>query len=111
MARAGGSRKFTVTRKFRFLGFSIANLGRGAILDAVQTESGRTETTQNMEDNMVTVMGATGHTGKKITEALLNGEKVHALARSQSKLAELKNAEAEALPGDTSDAAFLTKTF
>ena len=30
---------------------------------------------------MITVMGATGHTGKKITEALLNaGEKVRALA-------------------------------
>jgi uncharacterized protein YbjT (DUF2867 family) len=50
---------------------------------------------------MITVMGATGHTGKKITEALLNaGEKVRALGRSESKLAELKWAGAEALIGD-----------
>jgi uncharacterized protein YbjT (DUF2867 family) len=40
---------------------------------------------------MITIMGATGHTGKKITEALLNtGQKVRALGRSESKLAELK---------------------
>ena len=42
---------------------------------------------------MITVMGATGHTGKKITEALLKaGEQVRALGRSESKLAELKSA-------------------
>jgi uncharacterized protein YbjT (DUF2867 family) len=48
---------------------------------------------------MITVMGATGHTGKKITEALLNaGEKVRALGRSESELTELKSAdEANAL--------------
>ncbi len=61
---------------------------------------------------MITVMGATGHTGRKITEALLKaGEKVCALGRSESKLAELKNAGAEVLAGDTTDAAFLTKAF
>jgi uncharacterized protein YbjT (DUF2867 family) len=61
---------------------------------------------------MITVMGVTGHTGKKITEALLNaGEKVRALGRSESKLAELKRAGAEALIGDATDAAFLTKAF
>jgi uncharacterized protein YbjT (DUF2867 family) len=55
---------------------------------------------------MITVMGATGHTGKKITEALLNaGEKVRALGRSESKIAELKRAGAEALIGDATDAA------
>src|SRR5262245_48548232 len=44
---------------------------------------------------MVTIMGATGNTGKKITEALLRaGEKVRALGRSESKLAELKRARA-----------------
>jgi uncharacterized protein YbjT (DUF2867 family) len=59
---------------------------------------------------MITVMGATGNTGKKITEALLKaGEKVRALGRSESKLAELKRAGAEVLVGDTNDAAFLAK--
>jgi uncharacterized protein YbjT (DUF2867 family) len=62
--------------------------------------------------NMIAVMGATGHTGKKITEALLKvGEKVRALGRSQSKLAEFKTAGAEVLTGDAADAAFLTKAF
>jgi uncharacterized protein YbjT (DUF2867 family) len=61
---------------------------------------------------MITVMGATGNTGKKITEALLKtGEKVRALGRSESKLAELKRAGAEVLAGDTNDAAFLAKAF
>ena len=45
---------------------------------------------------MITVMGATGNTGKKITESLLKaGEKVRALGRSESKLAALKRAGAE----------------
>jgi uncharacterized protein YbjT (DUF2867 family) len=61
---------------------------------------------------MITVMGATGHTGKKIAESLLKaGEKVRALGRSESKLGELKSAGAEVLTGDTTDAAFLTKAF
>ena len=61
---------------------------------------------------MITVMGATGHTGKKITEALLKaGEKVRALGRSESKLAGLKSSGAEVLTGDVTDAAFLTKAF
>ena len=61
---------------------------------------------------MITVMGATGHTGKKISEALLKaGEKVLALGRTESKLAELRNAGAEALIGNTNDVAFLTEAF
>ena len=61
---------------------------------------------------MITVMGATGHTGKKIAEALLDAsEKVRALGRSESKLAELKKSGAEVLTGDASDAEFLTKAF
>jgi uncharacterized protein YbjT (DUF2867 family) len=61
---------------------------------------------------MITVMGATGNTGRKITEALLKaGEKVCALGRSESKLAELKGAGAEVLGGDTNDVWFLTKAF
>jgi uncharacterized protein YbjT (DUF2867 family) len=67
---------------------------------------------QTEEDDMITVMGATGHTGKKIAESLLKaGEKVRALGRSESKLGELKSAGAEVLTGDTTDAAFLTKAF
>lgn len=61
---------------------------------------------------MITIMGATGFTGKKITEALLKaGEKVRALGRSESKLAELRRAGAETLAGDTTDPVFLTKAF
>lgn len=61
---------------------------------------------------MITVMGATGHTGKKITEALLKaGEKVRALGRSESKLVELKSSGADVLAGDTTDATFLAKAF
>jgi uncharacterized protein YbjT (DUF2867 family) len=72
----------------------------------------QTKTNQTLEVNMITVMGATGHTGKQITEALLKaGEKVRALGRSEKKLAELKSAGAEVLAGDTNDDAFLTKAF
>ena len=61
---------------------------------------------------MITVMGATGHTGKKIAEALLKaGEQVRALGRSASKLTELQNAGAEVLAGDINDAIFLAKAF
>jgi uncharacterized protein YbjT (DUF2867 family) len=67
---------------------------------------------QNKEDNMITVMGATGHTGKKITEALLEtGEQVRALGRSESRLAEFTSAGAEVLSGEATDAAFLAKAF
>ena len=42
------------------------------------------------EDYMITVMGATGHTGRTIAESLPKvGEQVRALGRSESKLAEL----------------------
>jgi uncharacterized protein YbjT (DUF2867 family) len=61
---------------------------------------------------MITVMGGTGNTGKKIGQALLKaGEKVRALGRSESKLAELKRAGAEVLAGDTNDVVFLAKAF
>ena len=61
---------------------------------------------------MITVMGATGHTGRKITEALLEaGERVRALGRSEIKLAQLARAGAETLAGDTLDAAFLAQAF
>jgi uncharacterized protein YbjT (DUF2867 family) len=65
-----------------------------------------------MSARFIAVMGATGNTGKKITETLLKaGEKVRALGRSESKLTELKDAGAEILAGDTNDAGFLTKAF
>jgi len=65
-----------------------------------------------MEDTMITVMGATGHTGKKIAEALIEaGQKVRALDRSERKLAELERSGAEVLTGDVADAAFLTTAF
>ncbi len=61
---------------------------------------------------MIAVMGATGNTGRKIAETLLeSGEKVRALGRSMSKLAELKRAGAEAFAGDAADAAFLASAF
>ncbi len=61
---------------------------------------------------MITVMGATGNTGKRITEALLKaGEKVRALGRSEGRLAELKIAGADALVGDAADTAFLAQAF
>jgi uncharacterized protein YbjT (DUF2867 family) len=65
-----------------------------------------------MEDNMITVMGATGNTGKKIADILLTGgERVRGLGRTESKLAELQNAGADVMAGDTNDAAFLTNAF
>ena len=61
---------------------------------------------------MITVMGATGHTGKEITARLLNaGEQVRAVGRSPSKLAELEHAGADPLAGDAADPAFLTDAF
>lgn len=61
---------------------------------------------------MITVMGATGRTGTKVTDLLLkSGERVRAIGRSEDKLAELERAGADVQPGDTSDATFLTHSF
>ena len=61
---------------------------------------------------MITVMGATGNTGRKITEQLLEmGEEVRALGRSPEKLAELEALGAETRAGDVRDAAFLAAAF
>lgn len=61
---------------------------------------------------MITIMGATGNIGKKITEILRKaGEKVRALGRSENKLAELKRAGSETMAGDAADAGFLTGAF
>jgi uncharacterized protein YbjT (DUF2867 family) len=61
---------------------------------------------------MITVMGATGNTGKKITEALLvAGERVRSLGRSEGKLADLKRSGAEILACDATGVTLLTKAF
>lgn len=61
---------------------------------------------------MITVMGATGNTGKKIAEGLLEArQQVRAIGRSEVKLAALRDAGVEALVGDSSDPDFLTSAF
>ncbi|GJL52281.1 MAG: hypothetical protein NPIRA01_35080 [Nitrospirales bacterium] len=61
---------------------------------------------------MIRVMGVTGHTGRKITEALLKtGENVLALGRSENKLEKIKNLGADVLLGDTTDSNILAKAF
>src|SRR5829696_10176159 len=61
---------------------------------------------------MITVMGATGNIGRKITELLLDaGEEVRALGRSPDKLAELDALGAETVDGDVRDASYLAGTF
>lgn len=61
---------------------------------------------------MITVMGATGNTGRKIAEGLLAaGQAVRALGRDERKLADLAALGAEVRIGDTSDPAFLTESF
>jgi uncharacterized protein YbjT (DUF2867 family) len=65
-----------------------------------------------MDDQVIAVMGATGNTGRKVAEALLQaGQQVRALGRSPSKLAELERAGAEVRTGDAADAAFLARAF
>ena len=61
---------------------------------------------------MITIMGASGNTGKMIAEALLtNGEKVRVLGRSRERLKELERQGAEVMIGDMTDAAHLTTAF
>ena len=60
---------------------------------------------------MITVMGATGNTGRKITELLLKTARRCALKRSPEKLAELDALGAETVAGDVRDADYLASTF
>jgi uncharacterized protein YbjT (DUF2867 family) len=61
---------------------------------------------------MITVMGSTGNTGRKIAEELLAaGQAVRALGRNDRKLADLAALGAEVRTGNTSDAAFLADAF
>jgi uncharacterized protein YbjT (DUF2867 family) len=61
---------------------------------------------------MITIMGATGNTGRVIAETLLkSGEKVRALGRSAERLKVLEGLGAEVMTGDVTDAAHLTAAF
>jgi uncharacterized protein YbjT (DUF2867 family) len=64
------------------------------------------------EDQMITVMGATGNVGRQIVRRLLEaGEHVRAIGRNPQALAELEAAGAEPRAGDAADATFLTEAF
>src|SRR5438128_6233965 len=59
---------------------------------------------------MYVILGATGNTGKAAVEALLaKGEKVRAVARDASKIAERLGSSVEAFAADANDASALTK--
>jgi len=61
---------------------------------------------------VITVMGATGHTGRKIAERLLAaGASVRVLGRSAEKLRRFAECGVESLSGDAADRAFLTEAF
>jgi len=61
---------------------------------------------------MITVMGASGHTGQRIAQALLKaGEPVRAIGRDAAKLAPLQRAGAQLRIGNANDAAFLAEAF
>jgi uncharacterized protein YbjT (DUF2867 family) len=64
------------------------------------------------EDEMITVMGATGHVGGRVARQLLaTGERVRAIGRNPAALAELAAAGAETVSGDADDPAFLADAF
>jgi uncharacterized protein YbjT (DUF2867 family) len=61
---------------------------------------------------MITVMGASGNTGRVVAEALLaRGEKVRVVGRDAGRLASLQARGAEVVQGDVTNAAFLTRAF
>ncbi|WP_246228349.1 NAD(P)H-binding protein [Pseudomonas nitroreducens] len=61
---------------------------------------------------MITVMGATGRTGSRICQNLLDaGVPVLALGRNAERLEALAAAGARIAVGEPHDAAFLTKAF
>jgi uncharacterized protein YbjT (DUF2867 family) len=79
----------------------------------VTLRAGGNRTAQEKEDAMlVTVMGATGKTGKAVSEGLLAaGVQVRALGRSAEKLAPLVRAGAQPVVGDVNRPADLTAAF
>ncbi|MEU6641616.1 NAD(P)H-binding protein [Saccharomonospora sp. NPDC046836] len=61
---------------------------------------------------MITVMGATGHVGRQITQQLLDaGESVRAIGRNPAALAGLAAAGADIAAGDAADPGFLAGAF
>lgn len=61
---------------------------------------------------MIVVTGATGRTGRRVTEVLLaRGEKVRAVGRDAKKLAPLVGLGAESFVGTVEDVSFLTAAF
>ncbi len=61
---------------------------------------------------MITVMGASGNTGRLVAEGLLaRGEKVRVIGRDAGRLAPLVARGAEAAVGDATDAGFLARAF
>ncbi len=61
---------------------------------------------------MITILGASGNTGRVAAEALLaRGEKVRVVGRDAEKLAPLQARGAEVALGDASDASFLARAF
>jgi uncharacterized protein YbjT (DUF2867 family) len=61
---------------------------------------------------MVVITGATGNTGSKITDMLLEkGEKVRVMGRSSVRLKQYREKGAEIEVGDQSDPVFLTRAF
>jgi uncharacterized protein YbjT (DUF2867 family) len=61
---------------------------------------------------MITIMGATGHTGGAAADELLKqNEKIRVIGRSKDRLKTLAARGAEIAVGDAADAAFLTSAF
>ena len=61
---------------------------------------------------MITILGATGHTGSRIATKLLEAkEKVRAFARSRERMKDLAAQGAEVVTGDMTDVAALTAAF
>ena len=61
---------------------------------------------------MYVISGATGHTGRIITETLLKaGKKVRVIGRDAARLKDLTDKGAEAAVGNVEDAGFLAKAF
>jgi uncharacterized protein YbjT (DUF2867 family) len=61
---------------------------------------------------MISIVGATGHTGKVVADRLLNrNEAVRVIGRSQGKLQPFVARGAQAAAGDVADQAFLTDAF
>lgn len=61
---------------------------------------------------MITVLGTTGNTGRRIAEQLLgSGEKVRAVVRNKEKAKDLASKGAEILAGNLDDSKFLASAF